>query len=806
MIRTPRRLRGALAALGVAATVLSGLAVMAGTGSAATTTPGFAISGSEAPVTAGVPVDVTVAATNTDGSTDTGFTGSVTFTSSDPGATLPGPYTFSEGDFGRHVFQQAVVFAAPGTPTVTVTSGGVTKTATFSVVANTATGFRVENVPNPFTAGISVPVRVRAVTSAGTTATSYTGTVALTSTDAAATGLGTHAFTAADNGVFAFPGVGLKTPGNQTLTATDSAATSVTGSTSTTVAPSSTAGFAVDVRDPSKAGQAGSVTITAEDASGATTTGYTGTVRIVSTDIGAGSATPGPVTFTAADNGSKTVSGLIFNTPGFTTLSVKDQADSTRSGSVQVNVTGPGAPTGVTAAAGSDATSAVVSFTAAPGSTDDPVSRYTVTASNGGPSVTVDGTATSATVTGLTTGTSYTFTVTALTPVGTSAASQPSAAFVPGGTPGGGGGGGGGTVPGDLFTPVTPFRLLDTRSTTALGPTETRTVPIAGVGAVPADATGVVMNVTAVLPTGSGYLTVFPGPDKPGNSTVNFPARRNVANLAEVKLGSDGAIRVFNSAGTTNIIFDVVGFYGGSAATAAGGTFTPVSPARLYDTRNAGNTPLGPAATRQVQVVGGVGGVPAGATAVVANVTAVLPTGSGYLTAFPGPTKPGSSTVNFPARTTVANAAVIPLATDGSMQVFNAAGTTNLIVDVVGYYSATTTGSRFVGVTPARITDTRATGPVQPTSTVTVATSGVGGVAAGARAVVVNLTAVLPTGSGYLTAYPADPRPGVSSVNFPARLTVANLAVVPVASDGTFKVFNSAGQTNVVVDVVGYFS
>ena len=90
--------------------------------------------------------------------------------------------------------------------------------------------------------------------------------------------------------------------------------------------------------------------------------------------------------------------------------------------------TAPGAPSGVTAAKGN--AQATVTWTA-PADGSSPITGYTVTSSPGGVTASVDGSTTSAVVTGLTNGTSYTFTVTATNVVGTSPASAPSNAVTP---------------------------------------------------------------------------------------------------------------------------------------------------------------------------------------------------------------------------------------------------------------------------------------------------------------------------------------------------------------------------------------
>jgi hypothetical protein len=121
--------------------------------------------------------------------------------------------------------------------------------------------------------------------------------------------------------------------------------------------------------------------------------------------------------------------------------------------------------------------------------------------------------------------------------------------------------------------------------------------------------------------------------------------------------------------------------------------FHPLPPARLLDTRTGNGAPigkLGSSATLLLQVRGR-GGVPAGASAVVLNVTVTGPTKSGFLTVFPsGTSQPTASTINFTAGATVANGATAALGSDGKLALFNFTGQTDVVLDVTGYYSPST--------------------------------------------------------------------------------------------------------------------
>lgn len=119
-----------------------------------------------------------------------------------------------------------------------------------------------------------------------------------------------------------------------------------------------------------------------------------------------------------------------------------------------------------------------------------------------------------------------------------------------------------------LFTPVTPYRTYDTRQPTtsgiiAAGPAGTRRL---NMNSLPPEATAVVVNVTVADSTNDGWVSVYPGDVFPGTSTVNFQAHRAKANLALVKITTDGSgnrimsIRVGES-GFAHVIIDIFGYY-----------------------------------------------------------------------------------------------------------------------------------------------------------------------------------------------------------------------------------------------------
>ena len=239
--------------------------------------------------------------------------------------------------------------------------------------------------------------------------------------------------------------------------------------------------------------------------------------------------------------------------------------------------------------------------------------------------------------------------------------------------------------------------------------------------------------------------------------------------------------------------------------------FTPLTPARLVDTRiGQGATALQGGVTKRIQVTGWAG-VPTGATAVVANVTVVGPAAASYLTAWNcSPERPIASSLNFgsgDAATATANAATIGLDAGGGMCVYSPVAT-NLVVDVTGAMTTTATG-RFSPLTPQRVMDTRVgfgATRLDADQTVELQVVGAAGVPAGATAVTMNLTSVEAAATGYVTAYPCGTeRPVVSNLNpLPGR-TRPNMVTVPLSADGRVCLY-SLNPVDLVADITGYYA
>ena len=248
---------------------------------------------------------------------------------------------------------------------------------------------------------------------------------------------------------------------------------------------------------------------------------------------------------------------------------------------------------------------------------------------------------------------------------------------------------------GTTFYDRAPVRVLDSRFNTGLSgtfkPNIPRTLSIAGANGIPAAARAITGNLTVVGQTRAGYLSITPSPTaNPTTSTLNFPLGDIRANGVTVPLNGSGDLSIVYKAsgGTTHVILDVTGYFLDGTA---GGTFVPVTPSRILDTRfgNGLSNPFN-ANTPRTWAVWNRGGVASNAAAVIGNVTVTGQTRAGYVSVTPTAiANPTTSTLNFPLADDRANNFTIELSGTGTLSgVYKApAGAkTHLIVDVFGYY------------------------------------------------------------------------------------------------------------------------
>ena len=249
---------------------------------------------------------------------------------------------------------------------------------------------------------------------------------------------------------------------------------------------------------------------------------------------------------------------------------------------------------------------------------------------------------------------------------------------------------------GSTYVPLTPARILDTRTGSGLAGQFTSDAPrsfaVRGRGGVPAGAVAVTGNLTVVGPTSGGYLYVGPvAASTPPSSSLNVLKGDTRAASVTVKLDGSGRLGIVwkGSAGAkANVLFDVTGYFVNSSA---GATFYPLDAARVLDTRVA-NGLSGPFPRNVVRTFQATarGTIPVNAVALTGGATVVLPSVSGWLIVGPSGTALGAtSTINLPKGDIRANGLTVRVGAGGGLgAVFQgpSGASANVIFDATGYF------------------------------------------------------------------------------------------------------------------------
>jgi hypothetical protein len=221
---------------------------------------------------------------------------------------------------------------------------------------------------------------------------------------------------------------------------------------------------------------------------------------------------------------------------------------------------------------------------------------------------------------------------------------------------------------------VTARRVADTRiglgGSPRLQPGQTLQLPVVS----PGTAVAVALSITAVDPSTNGYITAWPcGTTRPTVSNLNPVAGVTRPNLANVRVGSGGAVCVF-SLEATDLIVDLVGEY----RAGSGAKYAVVRPQRLLDTRPF-NHRFHQSNLSEVIPLGSI-------VAAQVNLTATETSAAGFLTAYPCLTTPwpGTSNTNYAAADTSAAAALM-IPSRGYGCVYSLVPT-QLVVDIFGVW------------------------------------------------------------------------------------------------------------------------
>jgi hypothetical protein len=377
-----------------------------------------------------------------------------------------------------------------------------------------------------------------------------------------------------------------------------------------------------------------------------------------------------------------------------------------------------------------------------------------------------------------------------------------------------------------LFVPA-QGTVLDTRSGIGgvSGPVTASTwypVQVGGLAGVPTSGvSSVQVSVTAFDPSLTGYLKLAANgaADVQTSALIYTGGGGSFSASSIVALAPDGKIKLLSQR-SVSLLIAVQGYYTAGDGAPAPGGYVPVHPARLVDSRNGTGLPqakLAVGSTTAIKV-GGMATVPADASAVFLMLTGISSsTAGGTFTPYPtGRFKPANVALSYLPNTATILGAAVELGTDGqfNLAVGSTGSAIDVVVDVVGYYTATPgTGGAFVPAA-ARVYDSRISPSVEITGSATrkVPIGGVAGVPLPGTAIsayAINVQVLHPGPNiGFVAVGPGDQAAAfVSSVYLtPGDGLRSNLVIALPGPDGTIQVFNhSPDPIDIVLDVEGWY-
>ena len=317
---------------------------------------------------------------------------------------------------------------------------------------------------------------------------------------------------------------------------------------------------------------------------------------------------------------------------------------------------------------------------------------------------------------------------------------------------------------------------------------------VAGVAGVPADASAVALNLTAVSPRTSGYLTADPcGGTLPIVSNLNFVPDQTVASAAIVPVGANGKVCVYQSA-DSHVLVDLNGAF------AADSDFIALAPARAIDTRS-GQPPA--ARVPLVVHLGAIAGAPTGAFTAVVNLTVVGGSVASGAALYPCNAAPPAQPARTIAPGVVQNLMMVAATDDNGDVCVTVSSPAHVLVDLFGAFPL---GASFHALVPQRLLDTRGGYPLFGATPRTQQVAGLGGVPGSPlpSGAVLTLTLLNPAGPGWATIYPcATGQPNTSMINVVSNREQTNAVIPAIDGAGTVCLYSST-TSHVLVDVSGW--
>jgi hypothetical protein len=117
-----------------------------------------------------------------------------------------------------------------------------------------------------------------------------------------------------------------------------------------------------------------------------------------------------------------------------------------------------------------------------------------------------------------------------------------------------------------------------------------------------------------------------------------------------------------------------------------------------------------------------------------------------------------------------------------------------------------TAPASFVGITPVRVLDTRASAPIGQGATINVTAAGVHGIPSFATSIAATVAVTGATTFSYITVWPTgQPRPMTSTGYGTPGQSTASGGSFELGTNHQLSIFHSAGKANVILDVTGYY-
>lgn len=324
--------------------------------------------------------------------------------------------------------------------------------------------------------------------------------------------------------------------------------------------------------------------------------------------------------------------------------------------------------------------------------------------------------------------------------------------------------------------------------------------------------TGIVESATS-----DGQLRARSDVNSPSVLILSYTSKAGdvTSNSSNIAVSSNGTIQIQIDT-PANVTLARQGVYSPNVNGLAPGGFSPINGERLVDTRSGLRTTKGVLTAGKTITVkaSGSAGVPLGASGVVVNFTTLNATKAGMLKPYAAGDDRNNNAFYYPASATATTmSAHIPLSTDGSFAVWNGSGTTDLVIDVQGYFAdAEEDGASF---TPGagNIFDSRQTSSSILASNETRAlqvagSQGVPAMDSGISAIVVTLTAVRGTSStGSATLWAdGDPRPADPSIASGSNSTRSNTVTVPLGPTGKINLGNTGDPSHYLIEIQGWYT